>query len=189
MLLSDTYAQALTYAAQAHDGQMRKGTDIPYIAHPIAVSALVIESGGNEIQAIAALLHDVIEDCGGHHGPEIERRFGGKVLHIVEGLTDGVPDQNGEKPEWRVRKEAYLDHLAHTDLDTVLVSACDKVHNATAIADDHVTAGEKVFDRFSQPKAATIWYYRQLERVLAERLGAEHRLVLKFKRAIGRWAS
>lgn len=188
MLLSDRYAEALTYAAAAHHGQFRKGTGIPYIAHPIAVSALAIENGGTESQAIAALLHDVLEDCGAHHGPEIERRFGADVLRIVEGLTDGVPDDSGAKPEWRSRKLAYLAHLATADLQTVLVSACDKLHNATAIADDHALIGENVFERFSQPKSETVWYYRELLRVLADRLGEDHQLPVRLKAAVGRWA-
>ena len=188
MLLNDIYADAVTYAAKAHAGQVRKGTDIPYISHPIAVSALVIESGGSENQATAALLHDVLEDCGAHHASEISNRFGPDVLRIVEGLTDSVPNQNGEKPEWRPRKEAYLAHLAEAPLDVVLVSACDKVHNATAIADDYASIGDAVFDRFSEPREKTIWYYRELGRVLSTRLGADHRLVAKFDAAVRRWA-
>ena len=93
--LSDKYAEAVGYAAAAHAPQVRKGTTIPYLSHPIAVSARVIEHGGNETQAIAALLHDVLEDCGAHHGPAIGERFGQAVLTIVEGLTDGVPDAHG----------------------------------------------------------------------------------------------
>jgi (p)ppGpp synthase/HD superfamily hydrolase len=189
LALSDRYAKALAYAVDAHSGQVRKGTAIPYISHPIAVSALVIEHGGSEGQAIAALLHDVLEDCGAHHRPSIAERFGDEVLSIVEGLTDGLPDANGEKPPWRQRKEAYLAHLATTPSEIVLVSACDKVHNATAIADDHAVIGEKVFERFSQPKAGTVWYYRELARVIAERLGADHRLVGKLDAAVRRWAS
>jgi len=189
LALSDRYADAVTYAADAHAGQTRKGTAIPYISHPIAVSALVIEHGGSEVQAIAALLHDVLEDCGAHHRPVIAKRFGAGVLSIVEGLTDGLPDANGEKPPWRQRKEAYLAHLAATPAEIVLVSACDKVHNATAIADDHAVIGEKVFERFSQPKASTVWYYRELARVIAERLGAGHRLVGKLEAALQRWAT
>ncbi|WP_373503240.1 HD domain-containing protein [Aestuariivirga sp.] len=188
MLLNDIYADAVTYAAKAHAGQVRKGTDIPYISHPIAVSALVIENGGSEIQATAALLHDVLEDCGAHHGSEISNRFGPDVLRIVEGLTDSVPDQNGEKPEWRPRKEAYLAHLAEAPRDVVLVSACDKVHNATAIADDYASVGETVFDRFSQSRTSTIWYYEELVRVLSSRLGPDHRLARKLDAAVRRWA-
>ena len=114
--LSEKYREAVGYAAAAHAEQVRKGTNIPYVSHPIAVSALVVEHGGNEVQAIAALLHDVLEDCGAHHAPVIAERFGSEVLKIVEGLTDGVPDDHGVKPLWRERKELYLAHLEKADL-------------------------------------------------------------------------
>lgn len=188
MLLSPTYADALTYAATAHDGQVRKGTSIPYISHPIAVSSLAIEHGGSETQAIAALLHDVLEDSGAQHRPVIAARYGEAVLRIVEGLTDSVPDAEGKKPDWRTRKEAYLTHLRHADAETVLVSACDKLHNARAIADDFAEVGEAVFARFSQPRESTVWYYRALVEVLTDRLGSGHRLASKLAAAVNAWA-
>ena len=188
LYLSDKYPEAVGYAAAAHAEQVRKGTDIPYISHPIAVSALVVEHGGNEVQAIAALLHDVLEDCGAHHAPVIAARFGREVLTIVEGLTDGTPDDRGVKPPWRERKERYLAHLADADRDIVLVSACDKLHNAMAIADDHAVIGEAIFDRFSQPRSSTVWYYRELARVIRDRLGSDHRLVGRLEAALARWA-
>jgi (p)ppGpp synthase/HD superfamily hydrolase len=187
--LGDKYPEAVGYAAIAHGEQRRKGTNIPYIFHPIAVSALVIEHGGNEVQAIAALLHDVLEDCGAHHGPVIAERFGRDVLRIVEGLTDGLPDERGIKSQWRERKERYLAHLESADLDVVFVSACDKLHNAMAIADDHAAIGEAVFDRFSQPRSSTVWYYHGLARVISGRLGRDHRLVNKIDAILKRWAS
>jgi (p)ppGpp synthase/HD superfamily hydrolase len=167
---------------------VRKGTAIPYISHPIAVSALAIEHGASEAQAIAALLHDVLEDCGANHGPVIAERFGADVLRIVEGLTDGTPDASGKKPPWRQRKEAYLAHLETADPETVLVSACDKLHNALAIADDHRAIGDAVFDRFSEPKSSTIWYYLELLHVIQARLGADHPAAGKLGAAVGRWA-
>ena len=186
--LSEKYPEAVSYAAAAHAEQVRKGTNIPYISHPIAVSALVVEHGGNEAQAIAALLHDVLEDCGAHHAPVIAERFGSEVLKIVEGLTDGMPDDRGVKPPWRERKELYVAHLENADLDVVLVSACDKLHNAMAIADDHAVIGEAIFERFSQPKCSTVWYYKELARVISGRLGSDHRLVGKLDATLARWA-
>ena len=185
--LSEKYREAVGYAAAAHAEQVRKGTNIPYVSHPIAVSALVVEHGGNEVQAIAALLHDVLEDCGAHHAPVIAERFGSEVLKIVEGLTDGVPDDHGVKPLWRERKELYLAHLEKADLAVVLVAACDKLHNARAIADDHSVIGEAVFERFSEPKISTVWYYKDLARVISGRLGSDHRLVGKLESALARW--
>jgi (p)ppGpp synthase/HD superfamily hydrolase len=187
-VLSEKYPEAVGYAAAAHAEQPRKGTNIPYISHPLAVSALVVEHGGNEVQAIAALLHDVLEDCGMHHAPVIAERFGSEVLKIVEALTDGVPDENGNKPLWRPRKEIYLAHLKEAHSDAVLVSACDKLHNAMAIADDYSLIGDAVFDRFSQPKSSTIWYYKELAKVISGRLEPDHSLVGRLNAALARWA-
>ena len=128
-------------------------------------------------------------DCGADHAPVIAQRFGNEVLTIVEGLTDGLPDDHGVKPPWRARKEQYLTHLKTAELDVVLVSACDKLHNAMTIADDHSVIGDAVFDRFSQPKASTVWYYKQLAQVISGRLGADHRLVGKLDAILERWAS
>jgi (p)ppGpp synthase/HD superfamily hydrolase len=148
----------------------------------------VVEHGGNEVQAIAALLHDMLEDCGGHHAPVIAERFGSEVLKIVEGLTDGMPDDHGVKPPWRERKELYVAHLENADLYVVLVSGCDKFHNAMAIADDHLVIGEAIFERFSQPKYSMVWYYKELERIISSRLGSDHRLVRKPDATLARWA-
>jgi (p)ppGpp synthase/HD superfamily hydrolase len=186
--LSSRYGEALTFATAAHDGQLRKGTAIPYIHHPMAVSALVIEHGGSEDQAIAGLLHDVLEDCGAGHAGEIEARFGAEVLRIVEGLTDGIPGHNGRKPPWRERKERYLAHLSETPEEVVLVSAADKLHNATAISNDFCEIGDAVFERFKPSKSETVWYYQRLAGVLGDRLGKDHRLVRRLRAAIGGWA-
>ena len=187
LYLSEKYPEALGYAVAAHAEQNRKGTTIPYVSHPIAVSALVIEHGGSEVQAIAALLHDVLEDCGAHHTPVIAERFGSEVLRIVEGLTDGMPDDRGVKPPWREHKELYLAHLENADFDVVLVSACDKLHNAMAIADDHSVFGEAIFERFSQPKSNMVWYYKELAGDFRS-AGSDHRLVGKLDSTLARWA-
>jgi (p)ppGpp synthase/HD superfamily hydrolase len=185
--LSRKYTEAVAYAAAAHASQVRKGTNIPYISHPVAVSALVVEHGGTEVQAIAALLHDVLEDCGAHHAPLIAERFGSEVLRIVDALTDGTPDDHGVKAPWRERKERYIAHLGGADMDIVLVSACDKLHNAAAIADDHAAIGEAIFERFSQPRSGTVWYYSELARLFATRLGSDHPIVAKLGAAVARW--
>jgi (p)ppGpp synthase/HD superfamily hydrolase len=179
-MLSPRYAEAVAYATDAHAGQVRKGTDIPYITHPIAVSSLVIEHGGDEDQAIAALLHDVIEDCG-KTVDEIAGLFGGRVAGIVEHCTDGVPDETGCKRPWQERKEAYLRRLGDADYDTLLVSACDKLHNARAIEEDMASIGPAVFDRFTAGHAGTQWYYRALEDVFAARLGESSPVVCELR--------
>ena len=170
MLNSDRYARALTFAADAHAGQVRKGTAIPYITHPLAVSGLVVEFGGDEDQANAGLLHDVVEDCGVSL-LTLAAEFGVRVAAIVEGCTDGAPDEHGRKAPWLERKELYLEHLEGASQDTLLVSACDKLHNARAIVSDIRVIGLEVFDRFTATRERTIWYYRRLAGVFARRLG------------------
>jgi (p)ppGpp synthase/HD superfamily hydrolase len=188
MTFSERYGRAVDYAVRAHTGQTRKGTPHPYVAHPIAVSALVIEHGGSQDQAIAALLHDVLEDCGEHHAVAIEDQFGSGVLEIVRAMTDGVPDEHGEKPPWKARKEAYIQHLADAPQSVALVAAADKAHNAGAISADHAEMGDAVFEKFKASKQETVWYYRALADVLAARLGPDHRLVTRLGREIAIFA-
>ncbi len=167
--MTPRYTRAIHFAAMIHEGQERKGTAIPYIVHPVAVAALVAEYNGDEDQQIAALLHDVLEDSGPHHGPEIQRLFGSRVLAIVEACTDGVPDASGKKPPWKTRKQEYLVHLAIASDDVLLVSGCDKLSNAQAILSDLEKIGHAVFDRFTAKREETIWYYQELSRIFSER--------------------
>ena len=170
------YDNALDLAARAHSGQIRKGTEnalglaVPYITHPVAVSALVVRYGGDEDQAIAALLHDVLEDGGSQWATPIREQFGERVLAMVEACTDGVPDATGQKPPWKSRKEAYLAHLASATDEALLVSACDKLHNLQAIVADVQEIGDKVFERFTASKEETLWYYGELLDVLGPRI-------------------
>ena len=154
------FAEALAFASEIHTMQVRKGTAIPYIAHLLSVAALVIEAGGDEDSAIAALLHDAVEDQGGATMlASIRKRFGQEVADIVEACsdTDVIP-----KPPWRERKEAYLDAIAHKSEKARLVSLADKVHNASSILFDHQEIGDKVWERFSVGRDDTMWYYRAL---------------------------
>lgn len=167
--MTPRFTEAIGLAARAHEGQARKGTPIPYITHPVAVAGLVAQYGGDEDQQIAALLHDVLEDGGPQYATEIQERFGARVLAIVEGCTDGVPDASGAKMPWAERKAAYLKHLADAPADTLLVSACDKLSNARAILDDLVSIGPAVFERFTAKRDGTLWYYAELARVFASR--------------------
>lgn len=172
MQLSGRFSDAVTFAAAAHTGQVRKGTGIPYITHPLAVSGLVLEFNGDEEQAIAGLLHDVVEDCGVSL-TTLADRFGIRVAAIVEGCTDGAPDEHGRKAPWLERKDLYLQHLEEEPQDTLLVSACDKLHNARSIVADFRVIGDAVFDRFTAGREGTIWYYRRLAGVFARRLDIE----------------
>ena len=168
-MLTERIAKALALAVEAHDGQKRKGTDIPYVAHPMGVAAIALDYGATEDQAIAALLHDVLEDGGPQFTPVIRERFGETVLAIVEGCTDGVPDAQGKKADWKERKLQYLDHLARASDEIILVSGADKLHNARAIVSDLQSVGLKVFDRFTVGRDGTLWYYRQLAGIFSRR--------------------
>jgi (p)ppGpp synthase/HD superfamily hydrolase len=161
---------AFSLAAELHAPQLRKGTNIPYISHAMAVSALIMEYGGDEDQAIAGLLHDVVEDCGTQNLEVIREKLGNRVAAIVEACTDGVPDAKGEKPDWRQRKEAYLAHLEHAETDILLVSAADKLHNDRAILSDLRSIGPAVFDRFKAGRGGTLWYYSRLAEIFQGRL-------------------
>lgn len=167
--------QAFQFAAHEHRYQLRKGTKIPYISHLMSVSALVMENGGDEDQAIAGLLHDVIEDADPPSSvPQIRKAilelFGPRVLSLVEGCTDGEAGADGEKSPWRERKETYLEHLQYKPEELLLVSCCDKLHNARAILTDLTTYGNVLFDRFTGRQAGTLWYYRTLVTIFEKRL-------------------
>jgi (p)ppGpp synthase/HD superfamily hydrolase len=156
MSLTSRFDAALAFASDFHRSQVRKGTKIPYISHPLAVAAIVMEHGGDEDEAIAALLHDVIEDGGGPSArTEISAHFGERVARIVDGCTD--TDQQ-PKPPWRERKEAYITHLRNADPSGALVSAADKLHNARSIMADYRVQGEALWKRFN-PDADQVWYY------------------------------
>lgn len=163
--LSKTFDEALEFASRIHRDQTRKATDIPYVGHLLSVAGLVLENGGDEVQAIAALLHDSIEDQseqfggGPALGAEIERRFGAEVRAIVEACSDSP---GGEKGPWRVRKEAYVARLRSKGARVALVSLADKVHNARSIVADLRQIGPAMFERFSGGRDGTLWYYRAL---------------------------
>jgi (p)ppGpp synthase/HD superfamily hydrolase len=158
---------AAAFAFALHGEQRCKGTTIPYIAHLMSVAALVLEHGGDEDQAIAGLLHDAIEDVGPEQEAVIADRFGPRVAGIVRACTDA---DIRPKPPWRLRKEAYIAHLEHADPDALLVSACDKLHNARAIVTDLRTLGPAMFARFTGGKDGTLWYYGALAAVITRRL-------------------
>src|SRR5213595_2096726 len=160
MKFSRQFEEALIYATRAHGNQTRKKTGIPYIAHILGVTALALEYGANETEAIGALLHDTVEDCGGAERlRDIRERFGADVAGIVDGCTDTYETP---KPPWLERKRAYIDDLKNSDGSTRLVSASDKLHNTRAILAELRRHGLQVFERFSGKKDGTLWYYRAL---------------------------
>ena len=157
--LSPKFTEAIGYALDAHRTQSRKGTEIPYAAHILAVAPLVLEMEADEDEAIAALLHDVIEDAGAHHAEEIESRFGPEVLAIVRANSD--TDQQ-PKPPWLERKSAYVAGIATKSAAAVRVSIADKLHNARMIVLDHRTVGDELWARFTADGPDTLWYYESL---------------------------
>ena len=167
--LTDKVAKALALAIKAHDGQYRTKTAIPYIAHPMGVASIALEHGADEDLAMAALLHDAVEDGGAAYAELIRAEFGDRVADIVAGCTDGVPDSAGNKAPWAERKVAYLTHLMSASDDVLLVSGSDKLHNARAIVEDLLKIGEDVFKRFSSSKEQTLWYYESLAQIFASR--------------------
>ena len=177
-VLTDRFSRAVDYIRIAHAVQTRKGSDISYIYHLLGVASLVIEFGGNEDQAIAGLLHDTIEDCGGAHEPMIRAQFGDDVANIVVDCTDGTAEgkaghtgPEARRRNWIERKRAYLAHLKIASEQTLLVSACDKLHNARAIVQDleDPEVGMCVFDRFTGRRDGTLGYYQSLAAIFSAR--------------------
>ena len=165
-MIGPRFDNALAYAAEAHAGQVRKGTSIPFLAHLLAVAAIALEDGGDEDIAIGALLHDVAEDAGGEGRlADVRARFGERVAAIVAGCSDTFETP---KPPWRVRKEAYIAHLGTAGEDVLRVSLADKVHNVGAIVRDHELVGDELWARF-HPDSDQLWYYRSLAEVFERR--------------------
>ncbi|MCZ7646916.1 MAG: HD domain-containing protein [Planctomycetota bacterium] len=178
--LSEQFNQAFLYAARLHARQERKGSGTPYLAHLLAVCSLVLEYGGSETEALAALLHDGPEDQGGVATlEEIRRRFGDEVARIVEGCSDTFEQP---KPPWRARKEAYIAHVRSASPSVRLVSMADKLHNARAILADLRVLGDELWSRFTGGRDGTLWYYRAL--VEAYRAGGPHPLLDEVDRAV-----
>ncbi|HBY61049.1 MAG TPA: phosphohydrolase [Solibacterales bacterium] len=166
-MLSERFDAALVFASALHREQKRKSTAIPYVAHLLAVASLTAEGGGGEVECIAALLHDALEDQGdsypgGRDGlrAEIRERFGEAVLAIVEGCTS---DEEHGKDRWRERKQAYIDHLAEASASVRLVSCADKLHNLRSMLTDYREQGEALWQRFrTKSRAEQFWYYGSL---------------------------
>ena len=173
IVLTKRYADALDFARIIHAGDTRKGTAIPYLAHVLAVSALVLEGGGREDQAIAGLLHDAAEDHGGLATlKQIRSEFGPHVADLVEACSDSLTADRNAKAPWWDRKVGYLRKLEAEPPEVALVSCADKVHNARAIVSDYRDRGEDLWTIFNRDagRAGTLWYYQRLTAVLGARL-------------------
>jgi (p)ppGpp synthase/HD superfamily hydrolase len=177
---SARFVKALAYAARLHRWQIRKKTNRPYVGHLLGVASMVIEYGGDEEMAIAALLHDAVEDQGGlPRLSEIRTKFGARVARIVDGCTDAY---SNPKPPWRARKLAYIRRVAHELADVRLVSAADKLANARETLAELRLHGNRVFKKFAGKKVGTLWYYRTL--VAAFRSAGRHPLVDELDRVV-----
>jgi len=179
-ILGERFSKALAMAVEIHGDQSRKGVNTPYLGHILGVTSLVIDYGGNEDQAIAALLHDGPEDQGGQELLDrIGDEFGSEVERIVRACSDTLVEDPDDKPEWQERKETYLAHLESAQEDELFVSCADKVFNLRAIVADFREEGDVLWDRFTGKRDGTLWYYRTLtkvfERRLADRLTGELR--------------
>jgi (p)ppGpp synthase/HD superfamily hydrolase len=167
--LTSKFDEALQLASHLHREQARKGTQIPYISHLLSVSAFVLEYGGTEAQAIAALLHDAVEDCGGKPTlVKIEAQFGQEVAAIVEACTDSF--EEGPKRGSKERKEEYLQHLRDCDSASLIVVAADKLHNLTAIQRDLRLEGATLWSRFNAGPDDQLWYYQSVIKILKKRI-------------------
>ncbi|HXE57653.1 MAG TPA: HD domain-containing protein [Gemmatimonadales bacterium] len=190
--LTSRFEEALVYASQLHAAQVRKGgTGTPYVAHLLGVASIVLEHGGDEDEAIAALLHDAVEDrpAGGATSEQIRRRFGERVHRIVLALTDSDPNaRDGEpKEDWRARKERFLERLRHEPAEVLRVAAADKLYNAWAILGEVRESGNAAFERFNARRDEQLWYYaRLLEVFRAAGDRAPRRLVDELERVVTR---
>lgn len=170
--LSNRFNDALVFAAQIHAKQRRKGSSVPYIAHLLGVTALVLEDGGDEDQAIAALLHDAVEDQGGLGTLRlIKDKFGERVAAIVDGCSDTYIDP---KPEWRTRKEIYLERLKTANMEIIRVSLADKLHNARSILRNLEKEGNSIWGRFNGGWEGTIWYYQAALEIFKSRIRSQN---------------
>ena len=179
MELSARFSDALVFAEKLHRQQIRKGSGTPYVAHLLGVASLVLEADGDEDEAIAALLHDAVEDQGGLKTRDlIQEKFGDRVTEIVMGCSDSTGGE--QKLPWRDRKIAYLTHLKTASQSVRLVSMADKLYNLQSIIRDYRLVGEALWERFRGKKEGSLWYYRELSQIF----DPTHPLAQEFNRAI-----
>jgi (p)ppGpp synthase/HD superfamily hydrolase len=178
--LGPRFDQALQYAVDAHGDQTRKGTGVPYVSHLLGVASLVLEEAGDEDEAIAALLHDVVEDQGGKPRlDDVRQRFGERVANLVEACSDSLEEEEGLKPPWKTRKERYIERVrTEHDGSALLVSVADKLYNSRAIVRDlrFATDQQEVWDRFGRERDCVLWYYRSLVDAFRSRMEADRLL-------------
>lgn len=170
---SQRFGRAAARAAQWHATQKRKGSETPYLSHLLGVASLVLEDGGDEDQAIAALLHDAAEDAGGERILTlITQEFGERVASIVRACSDSLTEDAEVKAPWRERKEDAIVHLRESPDEVLVVAAADKLHNLRTTVVDHAAIGDEVWERFKTGREGFLWYHEQLHELFAERIPA-----------------
>ena len=163
-ILTERFQRALVFTFNLHQGQLRKNSSTPYFSHLMSVCSTVLDAGGDEDTAIAALLHDAAEDQGGNQTlMEIRNVFGDRVADLVLACSDTLSDP---KPPWKNRKIQHLEKLSKAVPEVLLITMADKIHNARNLARDLQFHGEKVWENFNGGKAGTLWYYGELDRIL-----------------------
>ncbi len=177
--LTERYREALLLAEELHRNQFRKGNRIPYLAHLLRVSGLVLEFGGDEDTAIAALLHDAVEDQGGIPTADlIEQKFGGRIRSIVMECTDSIVPKGEKKRPWKERKIQYIEHLNVASPEAMLICSCDKLDNLSSTLRNYRTEGIQCFARFTGGNAPNgpqnvydnyRWYYRSIIDILVQK--------------------
>jgi len=172
-MITKRFTRAVEYALAAHLGDVRKGTAIPYISHLIQVAGLVLEFGGTEEEAIGGLLHDTAEDAGGEATlADIRDAFGPDVERIVRENSDSITDSKDDKDPWRERKEKYISAISHKSDSALIVSICDKIHNARSLITDTRNLGPGHWSRFNASRGDSLWYYQSLVEAFQTRVGA-----------------
>jgi (p)ppGpp synthase/HD superfamily hydrolase len=166
--MGPAYVDAFQFAAELHRNQLRKGTNVAYLSHVMSVSALVLEDGGTEAEAIAGLLHDAIEDGPPTAAAQIAERFGDEVLELVKACSDDAAGQARDEHSWRIRKAGYIAHLESGPLGGLRVTAADKVHNARCTVDD--LRIEKKWPKSNACVHQHLWYYASVSDVVSRRL-------------------
>jgi (p)ppGpp synthase/HD superfamily hydrolase len=186
--LSYRFTRAVDYARTLHI-ERRKGTEIPFMAHLLGVASLVMGEAGHvsfpvtEDMVVAAVLHDAAEDHGGAlRLADVRHNFGDDVAQMVEGLSDSLDEDANNKAPWEQRKGAYLERLRHEPLQTQLISAADKLHNARSIVDDYRVIGAEVWTRFKRGRELHLWYFDELVKIFTH--SGRNRIVDELARVV-----
>ncbi len=182
---SSVLDRAIALAARAHETQLRKGSKVPYIHHPVMVGMVLARAGFDDEVVVAGILHDVVEDQDVTL-EEIDAQFGGTIAHLVGDVTEQKTEAGSdEKRPWRTRKEEQLEHLRHMSVAGAAVKAADALHNCLCTVSDYDREGTTVWTRFNAGRADQVWYYSSVSRLVRERLG-DHPLALELEAAVAR---